>query len=429
MSADPRAGLSLDQAPPISIPFRFFLVAPLFGILAGIAVLPPSITHAEGIVDRWSSQTLAATHLLTLGFLALVMMGAMLQMLPVLAGSRVPRARAVAAILFFSLVPGISGLTAALFYPQAVPPNLLTAALIFIGIGVVTFLAATGASLATAKTTPTTTAMRCALAGLAVTATLGLLLGSNHAFGWWVGSRPGWTNTHALWGIAAWIGALLAGVSFQVVPMFQLTPPYPRLTRWMVPGLLTVVVLWTLSPGGGSGASALLVLLLALAATYAVVTVRLQLQRKRRVFDGTLRFWQIGLLSLLAASVAMVAVPTNHAYVAHKDWLVGALLLPGFAVSMVTGMLYRIVPFLVWFHLQSALLMTGGEVPHMRGIIPDEAMRLHLVLHAAALASLIASAFWPPLLLWAAPALSLSMALLAWNMFRAVLVYRRYITR
>ena len=29
------AGLSTDQAPPIAAPVRFFLTAPLFGILAG----------------------------------------------------------------------------------------------------------------------------------------------------------------------------------------------------------------------------------------------------------------------------------------------------------------------------------------------------------------------------------------------------------
>ena len=32
-------GLSLDQAPPISVVFRFFLSGALFGLLAGVMVL------------------------------------------------------------------------------------------------------------------------------------------------------------------------------------------------------------------------------------------------------------------------------------------------------------------------------------------------------------------------------------------------------
>ena len=31
-------GLSLDQAPPLSVPLRFFLTAPAFGVLGGLAL-------------------------------------------------------------------------------------------------------------------------------------------------------------------------------------------------------------------------------------------------------------------------------------------------------------------------------------------------------------------------------------------------------
>jgi uncharacterized protein involved in response to NO len=32
-------GLSLDQAPPISVPFRFFLTAPIFGVVISFVFL------------------------------------------------------------------------------------------------------------------------------------------------------------------------------------------------------------------------------------------------------------------------------------------------------------------------------------------------------------------------------------------------------
>ena len=67
---------SYDQSPPIGAPFRFFLSAPLFGILAGMLIL---WSGDEVFVSRWTSAALAVTHLITVGFMLQVMLGALLQ--------------------------------------------------------------------------------------------------------------------------------------------------------------------------------------------------------------------------------------------------------------------------------------------------------------------------------------------------------------
>ena len=58
------AGLSFEQAPPFSVPLRFFLTAPGFLVLAAMLMLwegPPLFA------SRWLPATLALTHLLVLG--------------------------------------------------------------------------------------------------------------------------------------------------------------------------------------------------------------------------------------------------------------------------------------------------------------------------------------------------------------------------
>lgn len=78
--------LSFEQAPPISVPFRFFLSAPLFGCLAGL------LTAATGhslLESRWSGALLALTHLLTLGFILQAVCGALLQLIPVAVGANI----------------------------------------------------------------------------------------------------------------------------------------------------------------------------------------------------------------------------------------------------------------------------------------------------------------------------------------------------
>ena len=58
-------------------------------------------------------------------------------------------------------------------------------------------------------------------------------------------------------------------------------------------------------------------------------------------------------------------------------WLVRALawcLLGGFALTLVVGMLYRIVPFLLWLHLKNAA-PPRHRIPAMHAFVPEVAAR------------------------------------------------------
>ena len=74
-------GLSLDQAPAEDIPLRFFISAPIFGILAGLMVL---LKGNLLFSNTWMPETVALTHLLILGWMGSVIFGALYQMIPVL---------------------------------------------------------------------------------------------------------------------------------------------------------------------------------------------------------------------------------------------------------------------------------------------------------------------------------------------------------
>jgi len=80
-------GLSTDQAPPLAAPIRFFLSAPLFGILAGILIF---FSDIDALTNRFSIESIVITHILTIGFLGFIMLGSLTQMLPVLTGTKIP---------------------------------------------------------------------------------------------------------------------------------------------------------------------------------------------------------------------------------------------------------------------------------------------------------------------------------------------------
>ena len=94
-------------------------------------------------------------------------------------------------------------------------------------------------------------------------------------------------------------------------------------------------------------------------------------------------------------------------------------------MSVINGMLYKIVPFLIWLHLQSRR-PARGAIPNTKEIIPDKMARRQLRAHVAALALLLCAAVLPnPLVYLAAIAWCASSALLARNVFSAYRLYRR----
>ena len=58
--------LSFEQAPPISVPYRFFLTAPWFGVAAGLLL---AFMGEDMLASRWTPGALAGTHLLVAGFM------------------------------------------------------------------------------------------------------------------------------------------------------------------------------------------------------------------------------------------------------------------------------------------------------------------------------------------------------------------------
>jgi hypothetical protein len=428
------AELSLEQAPPISIPFRFFLTAPLFALAGGALLL---LHGPDMLLTRWAPATLALTHLYTLGVLAMVMCGAMIQMLPVLAGSPVPQVVPVGTSVHILLSGGTLTLAAAFMTGSRVTMVIASFSL---ALAFLIFVGAVAVVLARIKMPNTTIAgMRAALLALLVTVVLGLLLA-----GGMIGAIPGvnlflYMDLHLSWGMLGWVALLLISVSYQVVPMFQVTPEYPnRLRHRLIPLLLMMLVVWTVASYFAERgllpnviADVGFVLLIFGLFLFAAVTVRLQQQRLRRIPDVTLRFWRIGLAAVFGCGIVWILVWILPAFSQSPTvaLILGIGLVLGAAVSFLNGMLYKIVPFLSWFHLQNrqlALTCMTVQVPNMKQLLPDRAAYRQFWLHLAALLLLPAAVLQPRWFVYPAGVLlSLSSLLLWLNLVAVVLRYRR----
>lgn len=420
-----QALLSYDQSPPIAAPFRFFLTAPLFGVLAGVLLI---WTGPNAFLSRWTPEALALTHLITAGVMLQVMLGALIQVLPVVAGANIRRPMLVAAVVHAVITLGALVLAAA--FLAFAPWMFVLASLCFVAGGAL-FVGASGwAMRGIPATGPTIGGLKTAVFGLAVTFFLGVLM----ALG--LSGRVDLplmqlADIHLGWGFVVWGLGLLAAVAYVVVPMFQITPNYPGwLTRRFIVLVLLGAIAWTITAWAGVE-SAMLFVALALAsaaALFAGVTLSMQQRSKRSRFDTNQHCWRVGMGSILSAVTVWVVANVVPAAGEWTNWpiLCGVLLMYGGFVSVITGMLYKIVPFLAWLHLQN-LGQGVMMAPNMKKIIDEKTVHRQMLSHFIAAGLLFLAVFRPEwMAVPAGVAITVSQVWLARNLWAAVRVFREH---
>ena len=167
---------------------------------------------------------------------------------------------------------------------------------------------------------------------------------------------------------------------------------------------------------------------------YAIVTFRLLGRRRRKRFDVTQRFWQVGMLCLvLSAAAHLYSYLAATPGASNMAVLSGLLLLAGFAVSVINGMLYKIVPFLVWLNLRMPAVMgklkPGSRyyTPNIHEVINVKPMQVQFLVHLAGLILLLAGVLAPGVPVYAAaPLMLVSNLLLLVNLAHAARLYRKY---
>jgi len=424
--------LSFERSPSFSVPLRFFLTAPVFAIVAGILV----VWHGpQAFESRWSPVTLALTHLLTLGVVTMSMIGALFQILHVVAGVEIPRVRLTASIVHVLLVLGAGIFVAAFLTSET---RLFQIALFLLLAAFVWLLGACAIGLLrTESSSATLTAIHLSLLGLTFAAMFGVTLGG--VFGWGI-AVPFMLlgDLHVGFGLLGWVGLLVVGVAYQVVPMFQMTPIFPSiLTKGLAPALFLLLCLWGVAtaivpPALGWLPTMLAILMAAGYAIFSVATIYLLWRRKRKAPDPTTLFWLTGLMSLLlCVGLWLVGemIPGVKAASAYPLAL-GILFVVGFAYTTINGMLYKIVPFLVWYHLQNLTAESNRKAPNVKQIVSDQSAFRQFVAHIGALLLLVGASFFSGQLTRVAGVAFVVSSTLLWvNLLNATRIYRNGLKR
>ncbi|TBH20079.1 hypothetical protein [Thermus thermamylovorans] len=331
---------------PLAIPAGFIFLGEGFFLLSGLVLA----FHPEAVPLPRHPLGLAGAHLFLLGFGVGVLLGAMHQLLPVVLEAPLYRPRWGYPVMALWAL-GVALL--ALGFAQAPPLVPLGGILVLLSLFLFAYHAYRTFRLAP-RWNRVATALAWVVFYLVLASLLGLLQALSLRYGFYDPERLSW---HLLAGLGGVFLLSILGVGYKLLSMFTLTHDVDE----RVLGLF----LWAANLGllGVALGERLGYVLLLLAYALALYdTGRILKNRMKKALDIGVRHYLGGLCFL---GLSLLALPFNPIWAAL--WF--AL---GFVGLVVTGMLYKILPFLVWTHRYAP--RAGKEkVPLLKEMLPEGA--------------------------------------------------------
>jgi hypothetical protein len=348
-------GLSSRDAPPLDLPFRFFLTA--LAVLAVLVVLAPwqAALAQRSFTDPW---LIAFVHLNTLGVIGATILGASFQLLPVVLQAPLASVR-LGRLAWFFYVPGIIAFL--LGFSQGWTPVL--------GLGGTLLIVAIGLYGGVVIRTLASSAQRdivfwhvaVAIAGLLMGAALGLLLAVSGPGGLLGGLTFRVLAAHVTLMLGGWVTPMLMGVAYRLVGMFTLSEDQIHVPTASAGLALSAGGAWLFAaallfglgqvPAIGGATAVLLGLCL-----FAGQLGRLYRRRRRRSFDIHMPFIIVATASAILALVLIVYGLVSGRPASESIWRACVwLLIAGWAETAIQGFLYKIGAFLTWLHRYAPL--------------------------------------------------------------------------
>jgi hypothetical protein len=347
------------------------------------------------------------------------MLGSLTQMLPVLAGVTIPKVDFISKTSFYLLVFGTLSMLFSLIQDNHI---LQLIAILSLGSGFAMMITVIGLAILKVKNfNATVKAMATSLIFASFTVLMGVFLLSTYVDNDLAQYRVIVANIHSAWGIFGFAGILIIGVTFQVLPMFYVAPRFKQFCKkrvvWLISGGLFI---WMVTAIGFEDKMLFGKAWIATFFWAFATTVWIKLGKRRRpITDVTVWYWRSASVFLtLGAFLWIFDEYFKNEYVTMVAILLGG----GFILSIMMGMLYKIIPFLVWFHLNAMGYMT---IPTMNEMINKNLSKAQFILFVASLVGFLFAFYTPWMLKISASSFILSMAILQYNVISPVLIYKK----
>jgi hypothetical protein len=337
------------NAPSVRLPLQFVLTG-ILALIVGIGFLiaRPDILSTY----HYNQYVIAVTHLFVLGWICSVILGAMYQLVPVALETKLHSDK-TAGWQFGLHFVGFAGMVWA-FWIWDIKQVSLFGSILAVGVGLFVYNLAR-----TLQKIP-----RWNIVAVSIAASL-FWLSSGVLAGLYVACAKLWSfspfdsiaqmHAHAHLGVVGFFIQMLIGVSYKLMPMFALSEVQSKRRAGCSIALLNIGLLgvflgillrspWKL---------AFTFLVIAGLVIYGIEITAILRARKRKVLDWGLKYFLTALsllipLSILAIILSWPDLPLNE-FTGQLENLYGFVALLGVLSFAILGMLYKVVPFLIWY--------------------------------------------------------------------------------
>ena len=362
--------ISQDFAPPFKLIAPFFILGSIFYLLASLYVFSFNVNE----LSFTDPKVLSFTHLFLLGFVMMIIFGAMAQLVPV-----VLEVGHFGVELFYAIWPllliGTLLMVFGFLYSSALLPYggviVLTSMMIFVGEIFLTI----------AKVKKLTLVMSSLLISntfLFFGIIFGLLMALSYA-GTISVDITSLLKAHVFSVLGGYIAITIMGLSIVLVPMFTLSHSFSlrpleiSITLMSVTVVLAIIAslfhLETLS----FIADVLAIVAMLVYAYLIFIIYKIRPRKENDIYAISLMFSYSSLVVSIVIGLLYFVMGTEN-YLLASMWL----LFFGFFGFLITGHIYKIIPFLVWFEKFSPLV-GKQKVPMLVDMVPKKSAQAQFV--------------------------------------------------
>lgn len=371
-------------APPFRIVAKYFTAAIISFVVLNLLLL---LNYSSIDGHHFQPKILSINHVATLGWITMIIFGAMFQLVPVVLETKLFSEK-LAEIQFWIYMPGVIGLVYCFWVFDT--GIIMTASAILLNLAMSIFSFNIIATMKSVKKWNVTAwYLASAIFYLIVTAIAGLLLAINLWTPYIKLDHLQYLNLHAHIAFIGWVSMVIMGVSFKLIPMFTLSHGFAltngKRALWMINiGLLGISTIMHYKDT--TFIYYIFIALIVLGIIFFLLQINIIFKNRiRKKFDIGIRFSSVaylmfGLTTLLGTFIAFV----DYENIINITLVYGYMIIFGFISMLIVGQMYKIVPFLVWYHKYSSKV--GIEkVPMLKDMFNEKSAQVGFYLMITAI--------------------------------------------
>jgi len=378
-----QAGLSTKNAPSIWVVAPHFLLAPVSFLMASLYLL----FHYGALLGyHISAPVLTVLHLMILGWVTMIIFGALYQLIPVVMEVKL-FSETLAYITLTGFVSGLFFLiTAFMGYEFQLTNNFIIGGSLIIGAVLVFTINTLVTALKSDKKNMSKLYIVSSAIYLLLTVMMGLFIVLNLKYAWLTKAHTEFLETHVVIGLVGWFLMLVIGVAATLMPMFlivhKIREDYLKWGFYLINA--GVIIIFTITfinqvPEFIRVVAYLMILsglVLFLLFNYDVFS-----HRMRKKLDIGMKLSAIALVLLLLSVISFVLVYFGNNVlglgVGRIEIIAGILLVYGFFTGLILGQTYKTLPFIIWlFHYQK--LVGKQKTPLPADLYSDRLATIHM---------------------------------------------------